>query len=108
MNIDLDFTEATQIEAALLDRLNKANEAVPVMTPGTIEADMVDAEVRYTGAALTKIQLLLYGEDEPQEPAWDLLKERAAHDGHETFDAHCALCVIEMDNSYRSVVGWVR
>jgi hypothetical protein len=106
MKLELDYLEANQVVAALLDRLEKANAALPVMTEGTPEIYMVEHEIRYTGSVLVRLQEALYGTDEPDQPVWDLLAERAAHDGHETPETGCALCSIDMDASYRSVVGW--
>jgi hypothetical protein len=70
IELELDFLEMNQLEAALLTRLADAALADIRMTPGTPEAEMVAHEVRYTGSALTKLQLVLHGSDEPDEPNW--------------------------------------
>lgn len=70
IHIELDYLEMNQLEAALLTRLADAAVADIRMTPGTPEADMVAHEIRYTGSALTKVQIALHGTDEPDEPQW--------------------------------------
>ena len=99
MLVELNVLEAFQVEAALQERIAKAQRAP--MTPGTPEAAMVEDEIAYTGAALTRLQTALYGDDEPDEPVWDLMAERAAHDGHETMADGCSLCLVEFNISAR-------
>ena len=70
LHLSLSYLEANQLEAALQDRLQRAGKAEARVDAGSIEADMVAHEIRYTATALTKLQLLLYGEDEPDEPVW--------------------------------------
>jgi hypothetical protein len=101
MLIELELLEVYQLQAALEDRLTKAVKQQPRMTPGSLEASMVDDEITYTGSALTKLQTALYGDDEPDEPVWDLMAERAAHDGHETMADGCSLCLVEFNISAR-------
>lgn len=70
LSLEIDYLEAVQIEAALQARLAAAGKAEALFDGASIESDMVAHEIRYTGAALAKLQLLLYGTDEPDEPAW--------------------------------------
>jgi len=68
----LDLLEAFQTEQALLDRLDTLAKAEATVTPGSLEADMVATGIRYTASALTRLQLAIYGDDEPDEPSWML------------------------------------
>lgn len=70
LSLELTFLEAAQLEASLQARLAAAGRAETLFDGASIEADMIAHEIRYTGSALTKLQLLLYGPDEPDEPVW--------------------------------------
>lgn len=70
LTLELNVLEAFQLEAALQDRLRRAARAEVRVDAGSFEADVIADEIRWTGSALTKLQLLVYGEDEPDEPVW--------------------------------------
>ena len=70
LTLELNYLEANQLEAALQKRLQLAGKAEARVDAGSLEADVIADEIRWTGSALTKLQLLLYGTDEPDEPVW--------------------------------------
>lgn len=79
--MDNDFSpmERNQVEAALINQLDMLAQSERRMTPGTFEAECVIDAIRYTGSALTKIQLDRYGvddrDDEDGESLWDSFAE---------------------------------
>ncbi len=75
ITLELSLLEANQLEAALSERLAQAAKAEQRFDAASLEADMVAHEIRYTGSGLTKLQLALYGPDEPDEPVW--LRDRS-------------------------------
>lgn len=60
--------ELNQVEGALLDQLDRLAQQERRMTPGTFESECVIDAIRYTGSALTKVQLERHGEDDSDEP----------------------------------------
>lgn len=56
--------EWNQVEAALMDQLDRLAKSERMVTPGTFEADCVTDAIRYTGSALTKVQVSRYGVDD--------------------------------------------
>lgn len=57
--------ELNQVEGALMDQLDRLAQQERRMTPGTFESECVIDAIRYTGSALTKVQLEAHGVDEP-------------------------------------------
>jgi hypothetical protein len=70
LTLELNYLEANQLEAALMERLTQAARAEVTFDGASLEADIIRDEIRWTGAALAKVQLALYGPDEPDEPVW--------------------------------------
>ena len=70
MLLELNVLEANQVLAALEDRLHKANDATASLEEGSLEESMVAAEILYTGRVYTRLQEVVYGPDEPDEPEW--------------------------------------
>lgn len=63
--MDFNTMELNQVEAALMDQLDRLAQSDRRMVPGTFEADCVADAIRHTGSALTKVQILRHGEDDP-------------------------------------------
>lgn len=57
--------ELNQVERALMDQLDRLAQQERRMKPGTFESECVIDAIRYTGSALTKVQLEAHGADEP-------------------------------------------
>lgn len=65
--------EWNQVEGALMDQLDRLAKNERSMTPGTFEAACVADAIRYTGSALTKVQVSRYGVDDPDD--WGKLSD---------------------------------
>lgn len=56
--------ELNQVEGALMDQLDRLAQQERRMRPGTFESECVIDAIRYTGSALTKVQLEAHGVDD--------------------------------------------
>lgn len=73
----MNLLEAYQIEAALQDRLQGLAAEELRGTPGSLELACVQDAIRWTGAALTRLQVELYGESEDDMEATIVANTRA-------------------------------
>lgn len=73
----MNLLEAYQIEAALNDRLQGLAQEEVRMAPGSLELACVQDAIRWTGAALTRLQVELYGETEDDMEATVAANTRA-------------------------------
>lgn len=63
----MSILEQFQTEAALQDRLDKLAKSELRSRIGTLEHSAITDAIRHTGAALTRLQVELYGVDDPDE-----------------------------------------
>lgn len=77
----MSILEKFQTEAALQDRLDKLAKAELRSRIGTLEHDAITSAIRHTGAALTRLQVELYGVDEPDDEAEATVKANTSEWG---------------------------
>lgn len=65
----MNLLEAYQIEAALEARLQQLAKDEVKGKPGSLELACVQDAIRWTGAALTRLQVELYGTDDEDDMA---------------------------------------